>query len=237
MRRRTRTKLSTCVGGLAALALSVATVGFSTARATTPGGNGRIAFASNASGSYQIYTMQPDGSDQTRIGPADMSASDPAWSPDGNQIAFDGIDVQPYAKRDVYVMNDDGTGVTRITDVSSMGCFQPALFEPAWSPDGTKIAFSGCGEFADLFTSSPQGADQHRVASGTDPSWSPDGSELAYAWSLLAPPSVYVVRAEGTHGRKLTPNTAVDSDPVWSPDGTRIAFVSDSGDDTDVCTS
>ena len=80
-----------------------------------------------------IWTVHADGSGNTRLlatGPA--SDGDPSWSPDGDRIAYvSDRDGNP----EVYVMNADGTGQTRLTDNDQMDG------GPAWSPDGTKIAF------------------------------------------------------------------------------------------------
>ena len=101
------------------------------ARAAFPGANGKIAFASNRTGNYQIYSMSPDGSGQTRLTTNAATDTAPAWSPDGTKIAFgsnrDGI-------HQIYVMNSDGTGQTRLTSSSNDG-------DPAWSPAGTRIVF------------------------------------------------------------------------------------------------
>src|SRR5919108_6293022 len=99
---------------------------------TFPGPNGQIAFVRGVNGepeTYEIYIMNSDGNDQTRL--TDDSAFDgfPSWSPDSEKIAFT-------SNRDsggIFVMNaDDGSGQTRLTDNSA---------EPSWSPDSEKIAF------------------------------------------------------------------------------------------------
>jgi len=95
--------------------------------------NGRIAFTSDRSGSWQIYTMNPDGADQvqvTNLAPNDGTQSAlPSISPDGRQLAFnydagDGFDL--------YVINIDGTGLRQLTTDHA------SLF-PRWSPDGREL--------------------------------------------------------------------------------------------------
>src|SRR5207244_6991406 len=100
--------------------------------------NGKIAVARFIDGNYEIYVMNADGTDQTRLtnDPAEEFPPydwNPSWSPDGTKIAFE-------SNRDgtieIYVMNADGTDQTRLTHSSSTCC----SLNPSWSPDGTKIA-------------------------------------------------------------------------------------------------
>jgi len=95
-----------------------------------PGGD-RIAFQSNRGGSNEIYVMDPDGSDVTRLtnDPGGFNGA-PAWSPDGEHIAFAGDLDGP----GLYTMNKDGTDIVRLTHDSEFGSL-----DPAWSPDGTSI--------------------------------------------------------------------------------------------------
>ena len=78
--------------------------------------------------------MNADGIGQTRLTNNAVVDDEPAWSPDGTQIAF--TSNRPAANLDIYVMNADGTGQTRLTNNAAR---RP---DPAWSPDGTKIAFT-----------------------------------------------------------------------------------------------
>src|SRR4029079_12090585 len=82
-----------------------------------------------------IYSWNPDGSNQTLIAPGGR----PAPSPDGKKIAFTKVPPEG-GNTELYVMNADGTGATRLTN--------DATFEewPAWSPDGSEIAFTSTEE-------------------------------------------------------------------------------------------
>ena len=122
----------------------------------TPGGDiepawspdgARIAFTStrafpNATGditrAFEIYTMNPDGTNIVRLTSNQLPDGDAAWSPLGNKLAYSRRDINDQTgaqNSEVYTMNADGSGVTNITNHST------ADFSPAWSPDGTRIAF------------------------------------------------------------------------------------------------
>src|SRR5687768_12703256 len=110
-------------------AVLLGALGSATERASAafPGGNGKIAFVSTRDGNGEIYVMDADGSEQTRL--TSNAAFDffPAWSPDGSKIAFTSDRDGNY---DVYVMNADGSEQTRLTSNAARD------IEPAWSPDG-----------------------------------------------------------------------------------------------------
>ena len=94
----------------------------------------KIAFTSFRDGNAEIYVMNADGTNQTRLISHSASDEGPSWSPDGTKIAFrsnrDGSE-----NWEVYVMNADGTNQTRLTSHSASD------WPASWSPDGTKIAF------------------------------------------------------------------------------------------------
>ena len=124
------------------------------------------------------------------------------------RIVFDNHD-------DVWSINADGTGLTRLTDSPSLE------FDPSWSPDGTRIAYrSDRNDESELWLMNADGSDRHRVARGGFPAWSPDGSKIAYA----SPSSISIMNADGS-GQRRVPHTDGGEYPSWSPDGTRIAFL------------
>jgi Tol biopolymer transport system component len=129
---------------------------------------------------------------------------------------------------DIYVVNADGSGQTRLTR-------HPAEeYDPAWSPDGTKIAFSRfTGGRYQIFLMNPDGSAAAQLTRGqgaaSDAAWSPDGTRIAFT-RCRGSCDVYVINADGTGERRLTRGDPPgEQSPTWSPDGRRIAFVDING--------
>jgi hypothetical protein len=123
----------------------------------------KIAFSNGIGGSPEIDTVRPDGTGLTPIGNGFGSN----WSPDGSKLAF----VRIEGDYEIYVMNVDGSGVTKLTDNS--------IYDdgPAWSPTGKKLAFTrlGTGGITTLYTMNPDGTSPAPVTTqdASDPDWQP----------------------------------------------------------------
>jgi len=201
------------------------------AQAAFPGTNGRIVFASERDGagvSFEIYSMNPDGSDQRRLTTVFGSDRQAAWSADGSKIAFISdrkaeFDVGPTS---IFVMNADGTGQVKLPGTEGDD-------SPAWSPDGAKFAFrtfrDGNGE---IYVMNADGSGQvnrtNNASADNDPAWSPDGSKIAFTSFRdgVNGGEIYVMNADGTNPVRLTNNAFAEGQPAWSPDGIKIAFTS-----------
>lgn len=189
---------------------------------------GRIAFERVISGDIDIYTMHADGTGQAHLTTSVPDSRQPAWSPDGTQIAF----VSPADGDDeVWVVNADGTGALQLTSNAATDD------QPVWSPDGTKIAFSSDRDPGDG-TTDPEiwvmDADSSNkvqltdtTSSDRDPAWSPDGTQIAFRSDRDGDGEIYVMNADGSGVTRLTTDGATDRAPDWSPDGAHIAFHSD----------
>lgn len=192
-------------------------------QAAFPGTNGMIAFDTNRDNNEDIYVMNADGTNPTRLTNASASDHGAVWSPDGTMIAF-------HSSRDgnfeIYVMNADGSAQTRLTN-------DPAIDNSAaWSPDGTKIAFTSSRDGnPEVYVMDANGDNETRITNnGADdgkPTWSPDGTKIAFQSNRDGDFEIYLMNTDGSGLAQLTDNTTRDEGANWSPDGTRIAFTSD----------
>jgi dipeptidyl aminopeptidase/acylaminoacyl peptidase len=134
------------------------------------------------------------------------------------KIAFEG-NSSKYSFGDIWAVNPDGTGPTDLSNnAASDG-------QPAWSPDGTKIAFySPSAGNLDIYTMNADGTGRARLTTNPDnegnPAWSPDGTKIAFARGSQG---IFTMNADGTNQTQIS-NTAGVNYPAWSPDGTKIAF-------------
>jgi Tol biopolymer transport system component len=128
----------------------------------------------------------------------------------------------------IFVMASDGRGQRRLTaqDTAASGATVFFQVEPAWSGDGSKIAFaSRRAGSSDIYAMASDGTGTKRLTSGkqndSHPTWSPDGSELAFTREG----DIYVMGADGSRPHRISDIDAEESDPAWSPDGGLIAYV------------
>jgi Tol biopolymer transport system component len=137
---------------------------------------------------------------------------------------------------DIYTMNADGSQVTNLTTGpgwETSGFAHEENYEPVWSPDGTKLAFTGDRDWnLEIFVMNADGSDPVRLTrhgdTDTHPTWSPDGTKIAWAndrGEYGYERGIYVMNADGSKKTDLTPGTRGGDYPSWSPDGTKIAFL------------
>ena len=167
-------------------------------------------------------------------------------SPDGTRIAFTFAwypEGSSQLDGEIYVAATDGTNMIRLTNAEGMDD------QPAWSPDGTRIAFrsvrSGHG---DIWVMGANGSGQTNLTNDflpatsneQSPAWSPDGSRIAYSSDIDSYPfsKLWTMRADGSDKQRLIPaatgTDVIDTEPSWSPDGTRVAFRRVTNSDSDI---
>ena len=128
---------------------------------------------------------------------------------------------------EIFVMGPDGSHQHPLTNNDRQD------FDPTWSADGSKLAYSSSGADADVWVINADGTDEHDVSndpSGPDiqPAWSPDGSQIAFVkQNFDGTSALWVMDAGGSNQKPLTEDTTINVHPNWSPDGTEIAFASD----------
>ena len=220
MTRRTVLIPALVAGAVLACVAAVLAVPAKEAEAAFPGENGKLVFSylvSYDSDPSGIFAVNPDGTERTDLARAPFGYRDenPAVSPDGGRVVFNRY--SPYSETpddDIYSVGMDGTGLENLTD-------SPSASEgaPAWSPDGSKIAFPSGGA---LWTMGPDGSEKRRIADGSFEAlaWSPDGSKIAFTRGG----DIHTMNADGSGIVRLTDDPAADRSPDWSPDGSEIAF-------------
>lgn len=198
----------------------------------------KIAFDRTILGLTNIYIMNANGSNPVAITsggplPNNVLNADPTWSPDGTKVAFVS-DRDGTRRKEIWVINVDGTGLTKITTNVQLGTDSGGPYygwdvEPAWSPDGTVIAFSSTRDSllgGELYLVSPNGTNLTRlVLAGSDdrsPSWSPDSQRIAFDLGGGPLNGINLINRNGTN---VVHVTNAGTWPQWSPDGTKIALL------------
>ena len=193
----------------------------------TMSAHSKIVFQSGRNGNLDIYSMNSDGTGQTRLTHNEAHDFAAAWSPNGRQIAF--IRTWDHEDLEIYVMDADGSNQRNLTQYQHLALDG----SPDWSLDGSQIAFTSdrVNNGLSLFAMDADGANVRQLTEGPFdivPKWSPDGKRIAFEamLGLGHGRQIYVMNADGTNRWQV-------SEPIplagmfmmgWSPDGKKILY-------------
>jgi len=198
------------------------------------GGYGQIAFASERSGIPQIYLMNVDGTGLQLMTSMENGACQPSWSPNGSQLVFispcrtrgEFFD-NPYKDASLYMINADGTGQKTLTTIPGSD------YDPAWSPDGTRIAFTSVRDGRkEIYVLTVDSGVVTRLTNSSgdiensQPAWSPFSNQIAYTVKRFGAYQVWVMSDTGQSNVQIAHSGTQlwDYLPVWGTDGETILF-------------
>ena len=200
---------------------------------TETGAAGTIIYQTDQDGTFEIYAVDPDSGEITRLTNNSSNDVSPAYIPGADMIGFVSDRTPGW---NLFQMDRAGDSDDAITNDETL-----ILDYPNWSPDGKQIALSMAKDcnppasqcYYDIYT---MNADWTNIQQLTDtpgpdsewvPTWSPDGQKILFASDRDGDSEVYVMNRDGSNVKQLTDNSGYDGNPSWSPDGKMIVFDTD----------
>jgi TolB protein len=182
----------------------------------------KIAFVSDRLGNNEIYTMDFDGYNATKITDHKSIVLSPSWSTKGKRIAFTSY---KRGNPDIYIKDLATSRESRISHHKGLN------IAPAWSPDGERLAvtLSKDGN-PEIYVIDKHGNELKRLTNhwGIDVSaaWSPDGKKIAFVSDRSGKRNIYIMDSQGDKVRRLTFEVNYSDSPDWSLKEERIVFSS-----------
>lgn len=182
----------------------------------------QIFFVSDRTGNQEIWSMDPDGSNQRQFTRNRSISIMPAVSPDGTKIAF-----TSYAKGNpaIFIYSaDTGNRLPFYNQVASMNA------TPDFTPDGQHLVYSSTASgWAQIYIANIDGGNLRRISSTraieVEPKVNPkNGSEMVFVSGRTGPQQIFRMNLDGTDIQRLTPGEGEASNPSWHPNGQVIAY-------------
>ena len=185
----------------------------------------RITYVVKRGARYELHVADADGFGEQTVVASDEPIISPAWSPDGNRLAY----VSFEAKKPVVYVQTLSSGQRRM-----LANFRGSNSSPAWSPDGRRLAIVLTRDGnSQIYSIGAEGGSVSRLSSSnsidTEPNFSPDGQWLLFTSDRGGSPQVYRMPATGGAAERLTFDGTYNVSPRYSPDGKSFVYVQRSG--------
>ena len=182
----------------------------------------RIAYVTKNAQRYQLWVADADGENAQSALASPEPIISPAWSPNGNQLAY----VSFESRKPVVYSHDVASGKRRL-----IANFKGSNSAPAWSPDGRTLAVTLSRDGgSQLFVIDANGGEPRRLAQSssidTEPAYSPDGKHIYFVSDRGGAPQIYRMPASGGAAERVTFTGSYNISPTLSPDGRWLAYIS-----------
>ncbi|GMR11080.1 MAG: hypothetical protein BMS9Abin28_1904 [Anaerolineae bacterium] len=168
-----------------------------------------------------VYVVDLETLRQVQLTDSVTWDTDPDWSPNGQQIAWQGV---RNGNNEILVMASDGSEIVNLTRHKDSDA------NPAWSPDGSRIAFvSDRSGNEEIYVMDRDGSNVRQLTNNPErdkaPAWSPDGQWLAYQSEHQSNFDIYIMRGDGSRQARITRDLDFDGFPSWQPPVSGAALI------------